>query len=118
MDITNKAVKVSRRMVEIEDALACGDLMAPEADQLRMEYEELSEWDELLNAYFGCRNKWDKINEQLKSLRAATKPIVDNYFDWLERNQIDVEDCDQLDQELYAQMITLNQALTQQGTKP
>jgi hypothetical protein len=64
MDITNKAVKVCRRMVEIEDALSCGDLMAHDADQLRIEYEELSEWNELLDAYFGCRNKLgDRIAE-------------------------------------------------------
>jgi hypothetical protein len=57
----------------------------------------------------------DALVAQLTALKTAAKPIVDGYFDWLERNQVDVEDCNQLDQQLYAEMVELNNCC---GGKP
>ena len=37
MDITNKIVKICRRIEEIEDALACGDRDRNEAEDMRHE---------------------------------------------------------------------------------
>lgn len=76
MDITNKAVKVSRRICQIEESLANGDLMRNEADQLRIELEELSELDELLNAYFKARNSADQIKTQLAELERQNAELV------------------------------------------
>ena len=45
---------------------------------------------------------------QLTALKTAVKPIIVEYFDWVERNQIDIEDCNQSVQELYRHMVALN----------
>ena len=69
MDITNKAVKVSERMQEIEYRLACKDMTVRDADDLRYEYAELEDWNHLLNAYFKLRAE----NEALKGENEALK---------------------------------------------
>lgn len=70
MDITNKAVKISRAICSIEESLANGDLLAREADDLRIELEELREWDDLLNAYFTARSNGEKLQAERDALAA------------------------------------------------
>lgn len=68
MDITNKAVKISRAICSIEESLANGDLLAREADDLRIELDELREWDDLLNAYFTARSNGEKLQAERDAL--------------------------------------------------
>lgn len=76
MDITNKAVKVSRAICHIEECLANGDLLAREADDLRIELDELRELDDLLNAYFIARNNGDKLIAERDSALAQNAELV------------------------------------------
>lgn len=57
MDITNKSVRVSRRIQEIEHKLSCKDLTIWDINSLRYELHELKELDYCINAYFKLRNE-------------------------------------------------------------
>ena len=67
-DLTTKAIKVSRRICEIEERLACLDLTGHEADDLRYEKAELEELDEVLSAYFNARNNCEQLQSRCAEL--------------------------------------------------
>lgn len=82
MDITNKAVKISRAICSIEESLANGDLLAREADELRIELEELDEWNDLLNAYFTARSNGEKLQAERDALAAQVGDAFgDGYYE-------------------------------------
>jgi phage-related protein len=55
----------------------------------------------------------DAALAQVEQLRDAAKPVVDDYFNWLEVNEIDTEDLQPSYQRVFDMMTALNNQLRQ-----
>ena len=76
MWLTNKVVEVSKRIVQIQEALANGDLMRNEADQLRAELEDLEQLNEIFNAYLKIAGQSYKLQVKIARLVAERDALV------------------------------------------
>lgn len=69
MDITNKMVKVARRIEEIESELSQdGVIIESYEESLRRELKELLEWDEFIGAYFNLRDRLEEAEDFINEL--------------------------------------------------
>lgn len=57
----------------------------------------------------------DSLSLRVEWFRAAAQPIVDDYFDWLESKQIDVEDMSDSYKRIYDMIVNLKTALSEES---
>lgn len=53
----------------------------------------------------------DGLKTQVELLREAAQPIIDDYFNWMEVNDVDIQDLTESYQKVYDMMVNLNKKL-------
>lgn len=80
-DFTNEAIQVARRLEEISELLANGDLGRNAEDNLYYERADLEEKDRYLSAYFDVVNKNQQLKQRELELMAQVERLKNGLCD-------------------------------------